>query len=77
VQNGDDIAHFFSQESTSSFIVTREGNKITAAIYDRNTKPNKDADLLVDEVRDRVIGVAGVLAFSRIQWKKLADSLLA
>ena len=72
----DDIAHFFSKESTSSFIVTRKENEITAAIYDRNTKPNKEAGPIVDKVRDMVVGAAGILAFSKIQWKKLTDGLL-
>jgi hypothetical protein len=75
-KNGEDIAHFFFRESTSSFIVTREGNKIAATIYDRNTKPNKDADPIVDKVRDMVVGAAGVLGFSKIQWKKLTDGFL-
>lgn len=75
-KNGKDIAHFFSHESTSSFVVTREGTKITAAIYDRNTKPNKDATLIVDKIRDMIAGTAGVLIFSKLQWKKLTDSLL-
>lgn len=75
-QNKKDIAHFFSPESTSNFIVTREGNKIIAGIYDRNTKPNKDADSIIDKVRDTVIGIAGVLGFAKIQWKMLTDALL-
>lgn len=45
-------------------------------IYDRNTKANKDADNLVDKVRDAVVGNVGVAAFSSVQWKALADGLL-
>ena len=71
-----DIAHFFSRESTSSFTVTREKNKVIAAIYDRNTKPNKKASPIVDKVRDLIVATAGILAFSKIQWKKLTDGLL-
>lgn len=72
----DDIAHFYSPESTSSFTVTREKNKVTAAIYDRNTKPNKETDSITDKVRDAVVGTAGTIAFSKIQWKSLTDGLL-
>lgn len=71
-----DVAHFYSQESTSSFTVTREGNKITAGIYDRNTKPNKSADSIKDKVRDIAVGSGAVTAFSRVQWQNLADGLL-
>lgn len=74
--SGQDIAHFFSHTSTSSFIVAREGTKITAAIYDRNIKPNKDAAPILDKVRDMITGAAGALIFSKLQWKMLADGLL-
>jgi hypothetical protein len=71
-----DIAHFYSQESTSSFTVTRENAKVTAAIYDRNLKANKDANTVGDKVRDAVFGIAGMSGFSKIQWKALADGLM-
>ena len=74
--NKEAISHFYSPESTSSFTVTREKNKITAAIYDRNTKTNKETESLTDKVRDAVIGTAGRLGFSKIQWKALADGLV-
>ena len=71
-----DISHFYSPESTSSFIVARENTKVTAAIYDRNTKTNKETDSLPDKVRDAVVGVAGIFIFSKIQWKALTDGLI-
>ena len=71
-----DVAHFYSPDSTSSFTVKREGRKITAGIYDRNTKTNKQANSLTDKIRDAVVGAAGILSFSKIQWSALADGLL-
>jgi hypothetical protein len=76
LNNNQDVAHFYSPESTSSFTVTREGSTITAGIYDRNTKPNKTADSLTDKVRDIAVGSGAVTAFSRVQWQKLAEGLL-
>lgn len=76
-QNEDrGTAHFYSPESTSSFVITREQNTITVAIYDRNTKPNTDAATVADKVRHAVVGSGGILAFSKFQWKSLADGLL-
>ena len=71
-----DIAHFYSHESTSTFIVTRDGNRITAAISDRNTKPNKDAAFATDKLRDAVVGAVAAITFSKIQWKGLTDGLV-
>ncbi len=74
--NKQDVAHFYSDESTSSFVVERNGNRITASVHDRNTKPNTDADSTTDKIRDAVVGAAGALSFSKIQWQNLTDGLL-
>ena len=70
-----EIAHFYSEDSTSNFIVTREGKKITSGIYDRNVKPNKDANL-VDKTRDMIVGLGAIAGFSKFQWDKLTTGLL-
>jgi hypothetical protein len=71
-----DVAHFYSTESTSSFTVTREMNKVTAAIYDRNTQTNTDASTITDKIRDAIVGIGGIAAFSKVQWKMLAEGLV-
>jgi len=72
-----DIAHFYSPESTSTFTVSRKGCNVDVAIRDRNTKPNTTADSPVDKIRDSIVGTMGVLSFSKIQWQSLVDGLLA
>jgi hypothetical protein len=71
-----DVAHFYSDSSTSNFIVTREGKKVTASVYDRNTKPNDAADSTIDTIRDKIVGATAVSFFSKVQWKGLVDGLL-
>lgn len=73
----EDVAHFYSKESTSSFVVERHNHKVTASVHDRNTKPNTDAEETSDRIRDAVVGAAGVASFSKIQWKKLTDGLVS
>jgi hypothetical protein len=72
----DEVAHFYSRESTSTFVVERNNNKIRASVHDRNTKPNTDAERPSDKIRDAVVGMAGAFTFSKIQWKNLTDGLL-
>lgn len=72
----DSIDHFYSKDSTSTFTVTREGNKLTAAIYDRNTKPNAEGHNILHKIRDAIVGAVGIAAMSKIQWKNLAVGLL-
>jgi len=71
-----DIAHFYSKQATSTFTITRENTKVTAAVYDRNTKPNTDDDGFFEKIRNILTGAGGILAFSKIQWKSLTDGLL-
>lgn len=72
-----ETAHFYSSESTSTFIVTRTGRIVTAEILDRNIKPNTEAERPSDKVRDTVVGVMGALTFSKIQWQNLTDGLIS
>ena len=71
-----DIAHFYSGESSSTFTVVREKNVVTAAVYDRNTKPNTEAGTTAGKIRDTLVGAAGLTTFSRIQWENLVNGIL-
>ncbi|MCE6987949.1 hypothetical protein [Dyadobacter sp. CY323] len=71
-----DIAHFYTDDSTSTFTVTREMQKVTAGVYDRNIKVNTDSGQSVDLVRNALVGSVGRLVFSKVQWKVLTDALV-
>jgi hypothetical protein len=76
LNNNEETAHFYSDQSTSNFIVTREDNTITASVYDRNTSTNPEADNMTDRIRHSTIGAGAISLFSKIQWKALVDGLL-
>ena len=77
VNDNSDIAHFYTDEATSNFIIKREGKRVTAGVYGRNEKPNvKAADTLIDKIRNAVVGTGGVTGFSKLQWKALVSGLL-
>lgn len=69
-------AHFYDREATSTFLVRRNGLVVTAAVFDRNTKPNTDAPDLLAMTRDLIVGAGGVLAGSNLQWRSLVTGLL-
>lgn len=71
-----EIAHFYSKETTSSFIIIRENSKVISWIVDRNLVPNTESSSLPDKVRDVVVGVSGIAGFSKLQWQGLADGLI-
>jgi hypothetical protein len=72
----DSVAHFFSDDATSNFIVVRDGNKVQAAVRGRNEVPNTKADALVDKARNAVVGTGAIAGFSSPQWSRLAHAVL-
>jgi hypothetical protein len=72
-----DVAHFFSEEATSNFVVQRTGTRVTAEVHGRNEKPNTAAEALVDKVRNTAVAAGAMTAFSKLQWKNLVNGLVA
>ena len=71
-----DVAHFFTDQATSSFVVKQEGNKLIAAVYGRNEKPNTEAEKVIDKTRNALVASGAVSGFSKLQWKSLVEGLL-
>lgn len=74
--DSNDTAHFFSESATSSFVVKKEGYKITAGVYGRNEKPNFEASSTVDKIRNTIVATGAVLGLSKLQWKSLVSGIL-
>ena len=72
----NETTHFFSEEASSSFVVQRAGNKLTAAVYGRNEKPNTESEGIIDKIRNTVVAAAAITGFSKIQWKGLVEGLI-
>lgn len=72
----NDVAHFFAEDATSSFMVKRKGKKLTAAVYGRNEKPNTDAGSLLDNARNLAVATGAVAGGAKLQWKSLVDGLV-
>lgn len=71
-----DIAHFYSEKASSSFIVSRKNNCITAEIHGRNEVSNTDAENVSDKLRNIIVAIGGRAGLAKIQWKILAEGLL-
>ncbi|HEX8332444.1 MAG TPA: hypothetical protein VF622_07455 [Segetibacter sp.] len=71
-----DVAHFFTDEATSSFLVQRTGNTVTAEVHGRNEKPNTAADAVVDKTRNTMVATGAIVGFSSAQWKSLVSGIL-
>lgn len=73
--DNDHIAHFYGNQASSTFMISKTANEIKAAIYGRNEVPNYDAQW-IDKIRNVWVAVGGMMGISKIQWKALSDGLL-
>jgi hypothetical protein len=72
-----DVAHFFSGDATSNFMVRREGKTVIAGIYGRNEKPNAAAETIADKTRNVAIATGAVAGASKLQWKSLVEGFMS
>lgn len=72
----EEVAHFFTDDATSSFIVKRENNRVIAGVYGRNEKPNTDQEKFSDKIRNAAVAAGAISGFSKLQWKSLVNGLV-
>jgi hypothetical protein len=72
----ESTAHFLTDEATSTFIIEREKNKITASVHGRNELPNTITETFIDKIRNAVIGSTAAMGASKFQWKLLVKGLI-
>ncbi|MDR3678664.1 MAG: hypothetical protein P4L41_01785 [Flavipsychrobacter sp.] len=71
-----EVAHFFSNKATSTFIVERKGNTVIASYHGRNEVPNIDTPSMLDTIRNAVIAAGAFALLSEAQWSALMKALL-
>ncbi len=69
-------AHFFTDQSTSTFLVRRVGNSVFAEVHGRNETSNNENVSMLDHIRNTMVGTASKLGLSFPQWQLLADSIV-
>ncbi len=71
-----DIAHFFTEEASSSFVVRQKGLEVNAEVHGRNEKPNTNAEQKIDKIRNFLFGIGATAGASKLQWTSLVKGLL-
>ena len=72
----NDTAHFFQDTATSTFIISRTGNTVTASYHGRNEVANTHTASAVDNMRNAVVTSGAIAGFSEMQWSKLIKEFL-
>lgn len=74
--DSNDVAHFFADSATSSFIVKRDNLTVIAGVYGRNEKPNTKTETVIDKIRNATVATGALSGFSKLQWKSLVNGLV-
>lgn len=75
-QGGTDVAHFFKDSATSTFVIARTGNKVTASYHGRNELPNIETGSIIDNLRNAVVTSGAMAGLSEAQWQTLINEFL-
>ena len=73
----EEAAHFFKENASSTFIVSRTSQFIRAEVHGRNELPNLSANHFLDKLRNALVALGATIGFSRNQWKKLVKGLIS
>jgi len=71
-----EIAHFFTDVSTNTFIIRRDGRTVSAGAHGRNETPNNQDVDLHDKIRNTAIALMARVGLSGAQWQKLVNGLI-
>ena len=71
-----DTAHFFEDLATSTFIIERTGNTVTASYHGRNALPNTETTEKKDLIRNAIVATGAASGLSELQWSALLKAFL-
>ena len=73
----DTVSHFFTESATSTLIIKRIGNVVTASYHGRNEKPNIQTGNTLDNIRNGMVALGAMMGLSKLQWTALIKGLLS
>lgn len=74
--NKQEVAHFFNDEASNTFLLYRTTTHIQLSVHGRNEIPNTGSGRIRKKIRNLIFAVLAVAGISKIQWKSLAHGLL-
>lgn len=74
--SGKEIAHFFREGATSTYMLTRKGKKIIATYHGRNELPNINKPDITGKIRNALVAIAAICGISEIQWRYFLKGLI-
>lgn len=75
-KTGNEIAHFYTDVTTNTFLIRRDGLLLSAGAHGRNETPNNSGVDLHDQIRNTAIALMARVGLSGPQWKKLTSGFI-
>lgn len=70
-------AHFYSTDTTNTFMVQWQGKEVTAGVFGRNEEPNiEEPNSLYNKLRNFLMGTLAWLGIAKTQWATLIKGWL-
>lgn len=70
------VSHFFSPQSTSSFILRREKTNLIAEVLGRNEMPNSKTKSLWQKIKNWAVALGAMAGVADVQWEGLVKGLV-
>lgn len=70
-------AHFFTEQATSTFLVFRRSNVLSAEVHGRNEVANIAGKNLADKARNLMVNGGSSIGMSYAQWHLLVSGIIA
>lgn len=71
-----DVAHFFDNAATSTFMIERHDLRVIASVHGRNEMPNKNVNRVADKLRNTLVANAATSGMSAYQWGLLTKGIM-
>jgi hypothetical protein len=76
--SGEDHAdHFFDSTATSTLMIRRSRNLLSASYHGRNETVNTKEGNLMENLRNSFVSLGAMLGYSELQWKSLLKGFLS
>lgn len=76
-QMGSKTAHFFTRSATSTFLIFRKGETVSAEVHGRNEVTYVHQEGILGNVRNIMVNAGNTLGMSYLQWDLLVSGILS
>jgi hypothetical protein len=75
-KSSNEVAHFFTDEASSTFVIKRKGSEVTSYYYGRNEISNVHTSSKIDNIRNAIVSSGSLASLSEAQWLALIKGFL-